>query len=219
MKIQNKMTNALNIFAIMSVLILGISFSPVFAASNTSTGPFSPTYASPSGSRNGSLGQTCAEVYSNGEQDGLFATSTSGSTNADAENNEDLPDILSPGTSPILTSSQSSITGSASLTYGYDMTIPSGSTAYYEPSVSIFDSNGFLQSCGGTQYTTSGGGIDSASVTVKCNYSNSGSDTFYMGLDNLAYVNSGGSTTIVNMWPSNYGTSISSMTICDDGTY
>lgn len=166
MRLQNEKTKSLTgLIAMASMLILGLTTTPAFANSNSSNGPFSPSYANPINC-DVTMGQTCAEVYNSGQESGLYAISSSGSAMAETENNEDLPDGLSPGTSPSLTSSQTTIAGTAILTYGYDMTIPSGSTAYYQPSVSIYDQNGFLESCGGTQYTTSGGGIDSATVSA-----------------------------------------------------
>lgn len=209
-------------YTIFGIALLSMSaIVPAYAASSISFGPWTTKWESPSFAAGTCTGASnaCASAASVGTNK-VIARSTFGlfdGHDAYADNNQEFSGFTV-GSSPQLTSSSATVFFSGSVTYNGQHTVASGATNYYQPRLDMWKLSGGswnpIGGCLGSQISGSGSHI--SSTTVNCSQSNSGSNSYRMGIEHhVGAWNPGAGTTIVDYWNSPRKAQTDSMSIFD----
>ncbi|MDC8452675.1 MAG: hypothetical protein KGH87_02030 [Thaumarchaeota archaeon] len=223
MKKQNKKTKTLTgIASILGALFIGLTISPAFGASSTSSGPYSPLDANPSfqGGACSATSTACADALSSApEYIESFNNVNQYKNIANAWNNENSGHT-SYGSSPSLLSSGTTITFSSNISYKGVIQVPSSSShATLSYQVDGYDTNYYLGGC--NFVVANSASTETGGYNLNCNYGNTaGQDNFYTGGNPQTSTDTDtiGLLAKADYWNNGGSFSINSMTICDDGT-
>jgi hypothetical protein len=215
---MNKNNFTKTIFAIIGLTIMSSITMPAFATLSTSSPPWNTVEESPSYSSGSCTGSSHACAYApTSAADKIISQDTNldfGYT-ATARNNQNFGSN-SVGISPSVTTSASSIEGSVYVNANAVFTKPAGGyTAYYQYGGDLWKlSGGTWQNTNGFayQFTSSFSG----NAVVHQTYSNSGSNSYRLGAEQVTYISNCCAQTVkVDAWNNSPYATVTQLKLCD----